>query len=170
MLWWIFPWTKKSSLTCRGRVRAAFSEPPHLLLIFSHLLQQQTLTQCTEAASYQSLKYTYPWATGKFQSKLCKLRATSLISQAENCRTLEGIFSVNTHSRLVSNQLPNQGSQEGCRHIFRRWRERLSCHFSYSCYKIPERGADAGWVSPQMLRSPACRAVSFLPRNAKYAV
>lgn len=51
------------------------------------------------------------------------------------------IFTVNAHSRLVSNQLPNQGSQEGCRHIFQRWRERLSCHFNYSRYEIPERGA-----------------------------
>lgn len=48
------------------------------------------------------------------------------------------IFTVNTHSRLVSNQLPNQGSLEGCRHCFWRWRERLSCHSDYRRYEISE--------------------------------
>lgn len=69
--------------------------PAHL---FTPSPATDSLPQCIEAASYQSLKYTYPRATGKLQSKLCKLRATSLTSQAENCRTLEGIFSQLTHT------------------------------------------------------------------------
>lgn len=75
-----------------------FWTPPHLLPIFSHFLQQCTLTQCTEATFYQSLKCTYPRATGKLQSKMCKLKGTSPISQAENCHVLEGIFSQLTHT------------------------------------------------------------------------